>query len=193
LRFQVFIVVNSTLTSLCYTSCEFCFADDVYIVYTDENNAFDHVVLATERKFFVFAVQACRSVHLLLTHLPGVVNTLAYDINIGSLHNNRSAIHKLPPDEQRYEFNTDNILSCDAYKVFWTTWSEGAITVGHGNIVGASELFKWSDDSPYSINAVALASRDTEKAVWQFAKESGKHSVALYMCISEIMYIVYYF
>lgn len=154
--------------------CELHCVDDVYIVHTDETNALDHVVLATERKFFLFSVRACRSVQLHLTHLPGVVNDHAYEIIIGGPDNTKSAIRKLPPDEQLHEFDTQNILSCETDRVFWTTWSDGVIKVGEGDIVGAREKFNWTDVSPYTINAVALASRDNTQAVWQFAKESGK-------------------
>jgi Farnesoic acid 0-methyl transferase len=150
-----------------------CAADDSFIVYTDETNAFDHIVLSTERKFFVFSVKACRSVHVILTRSPGVVDTFAYEVVIGASDNTVSAIRKLPPDEMVREYDTKDILSCETETIFWMTWSDGVIRVGGGNSIGSGELFNMNDDNPYSINALSLASRDSQQASWQFTKDSG--------------------
>jgi hypothetical protein len=143
-------------------------------VYTDETNDFDHVVLSTERKYFDFTVKACHSIHVILTHSPGVVYAFAYDVVIGTSNNTMSVIRKLSPNGMEREFVTDKILSCAADTTLWMTWNDGIIRVG----IGSTEHFSWTDDDPYSINALSLASRDSDRVSWQFSKDSGNFAAS---------------
>jgi Farnesoic acid 0-methyl transferase len=145
------------------------------VVHTEAATPFSRVVLTTERQFFIFTVEACRDIHLFLTHLPGVVDHHGYDIIIGAADNAKSIIRKLPPEDDLVEFPSEGILACDSEVAIWVTWSGGVINVGRGNTVSSEVLFTWTDSSPYLINALSLASSDVERAVWTFLRESGKH------------------
>jgi hypothetical protein len=173
-------------------------------VYTEDTNSFDHVVLMTEQKLFVFSMNACKDVHIFLTHLPGIVDNFAYQILLGTTDNTRSLIRKMPEGKEQ-EFNTANILPCnDLGKSMWITWSDGVIVVGNGADIGVDQLFSWNDDQPYSINSFALASRDTKPVFWDFLRESGRflrrfiiNESALcyrlmYVCMSVCMFVCMY-
>jgi len=151
-------------------------SDEFYRVYTESSYDFDHVVLLTERKYLVFFVKACQNAHVILSHLPGVVDSLAYNITLGASGNTKSVVHKLPPQETTKEYDTPGVLQCENSEgtPFWMLWSEYTIRVGRGTEIDSSELFSWTDTQSIVTHAIALASRDSAPAVWKFPKDSGK-------------------
>jgi Farnesoic acid 0-methyl transferase len=157
-----------------FTAC----AGDKYILYTTSNLGFDQNVMTTGFKFLTFTVQACNNIHIFLTHLPGVVDTLAYKISLGLQENMMSAIEKLPPSVGGQSFNTPGILTCSEQEM-WASWTDGRIQVGLGSSVLQNVQFEWIDPQPYAINAFSLASRDTSHVTWTFPRDYCKHSFLL--------------
>lgn len=145
--------------------------DNMYTIYTNSTNAFDHFVLTTDQKAFLFTVNACRDVYLFLTHLPGVTDFEAYRITLGVDENTRSSIYKTLPNETTFDAST-NIFTCSP-KSLWVTWADGTISVGEGSDVNQGQLFTWTDTQPYAVNALAMASRDVNTVTWTLRRESG--------------------
>ena len=145
-------------------------------MYTTASYALDHVTLSTEQKSFIFTVDACKDIHIYLSHVPGVLVDQAYEISLGTSDNTQSSITKSLPDRENRQFTTNGILGCDPNgKSLWISWSEGDIKVGQGSVTGQGQLFSWTDSQPYNIHALAIASRDTAQTVkWTFLRESGQ-------------------
>lgn len=78
----------------------------------------------------------------------------------------------MPPDDQRQEFITPNILSCNGNQL-WVSWLAGKIQVGFGTVLGQSQKFEWTDPQPISIHAFSLASQDDKVVSWTFLRDTG--------------------
>jgi hypothetical protein len=169
------IAESTTVISPSPTAAPAGSVDDSYLVYTDRTYDFDHAVMLTERKFFVFSVIACTNVGVLLSYLPGAFDLYAYNVTIGAYNNTKIVIQKMPPERETYDYTTSDILSCDASEArsFWITWSDGTFRIGRGNVTNINEMCSWNDPQPYAIHSLALASRDANKIVWRFPKDSG--------------------
>lgn len=144
------------------------------MIYTDATQTPDHVVVTTQRKYFVVNVDACKEAHVYLTHIPGIPDNTAYQISIGTSSNTKSSIRKMPPTEQTVEFDTANILPCSGSQAMWVKWDQGEIMVGLGSTVGQDIKFQWKDEQPYPINAFSFASKDDKAVNWTMLRDYGE-------------------
>lgn len=149
-------------------------ADNTYTIYTSSGDAVDQFVMTTDQKAILFTVNACRDLHLYLTHVPGVLDTETYRIAIGEDSNTKSRIYKSLPNE--YVHTVDStVLTCNS-KSLWTTWSDGKISVGEGSDVTQGAFLTWTDSQPYHVHALAFGSKDSNVVAWTFLREAGRQS-----------------
>ena len=71
------------------------------------------------------------------------------------------------------ERETPDIVSCNEWRPFWMTWSEGGIYFGKGRTVGSQELFRMTTEKVGNISGIALRSGHKDGAHWEFLKSQG--------------------
>jgi Farnesoic acid 0-methyl transferase len=177
-------MVVTVIISKIYVCFTFC-ADDVYIVYTNDTNPSDNIVMTTERKTFVFDTTACRDITIILSHVPGTVDSYGYKISLGVAGNTKSVIQKMLPEQENHEFSTHNILPCDEDgRSLWLSWIDGVIKVGTGRNYTLDPVFQWTDSRPYTLNAISILSRDPNTVRWRFPRDSGSSEVLFAIWLS---------
>ena len=73
----------------------------------------------------------------------------SYAIKIGENNNTVSTISRIGPTPRDEQFETPNVLNCDAPTTFWVTWDSRDVRFGSGVQVGGNELGRYACTHPY--------------------------------------------
>ena len=67
----------------------------------------------------------------------------SYAIKIGENNNTVSTISRIGPTTKDEQFETPNVLNCEAPTTFWLTWDSRDVRFGSGLQVGGNELGRY--------------------------------------------------
>ena len=149
------------------------FAGDVYsFKSTPESSA--SLMPLYHLKRFVFDVAACNDVRVILMETPGLTNTSAYDITIGTAENTMDVIRRAHNGEwkMRKEEIVPLLLNCYISKRFWVSWAEGEIRAGVDDPYDL-EFIRWKDPGQNYPRVTTLSLETDQEGMWSFKREQG--------------------
>ncbi len=118
---------------------------------------------------FIFSVQACKSVHIALSSIPGVTDALTYEILLGGLTNNVVEIKDGVQGNVVASHNEDGILSCSESRQFWLSWEHGRLAVGKGGQVDVDQ-FIYKDNVNIAFTSVTMSTVTGVSGLWQYER-----------------------
>ena len=85
----------------------------------------------------------------------------------------RTAIKDLPEGSNMAEAATENLLDCNNFKQFWTTWDNNRIQFGMGDI-GEHLIVEYIDiPNMWDINGIGISTRNVGEGEWEILQEQG--------------------
>lgn len=79
---------NPSVSTICVCFCTLV-DGDLYTVYTPNEDRAYNTWIAPKQESFLFEVEACSDVHLMLSPTPGFVDATNYEVVIGGWTNTR--------------------------------------------------------------------------------------------------------
>ena len=120
----------------------------------------------------LFRLKACSEAYLTLTEIEHNPHLNSYEVALGINGGSGNELRHKAGGSVQAE-HSETLLHCDETRHFWVSWISGSIEFGKGDSVGSEMLLQWNHDTPYDINAVALATKDSVKGIWEFTSTTG--------------------
>ena len=131
---------------------------------------------------FVFTVKQCNEAYIVLSEIPGITLYNAYEIQLGINDNTESRIRHERGGIELVKEQTPQILNCNEYRTFWTSWPGGGtdqLEVGHGESPGTDIFMRTSIDGTFMLNSVSISSGNKETGQWEFRNLGG---MVIFVC-----------
>ena len=121
----------------------------------------------------VFGVKACHSAMLAFSRAPGVTDTNAWVLTIGSQSNTKSTLEKKGGSSQQ-TYDSPDVLSCDSMRMFWIQFRDSAISFGKGESLGQNAIGTLTTTDTANYNSLALATDMSVMGQFSLLTESSK-------------------
>jgi hypothetical protein len=108
------------------------------------------------RSGLLFGVAACNDVHVALTETPGVQTRRAYELVIGASGNSQTLLKDASSGSSLAQVSSANILSCNAVKSFWLSWTNASVSFGTGTVLEVGRVLYHRDPNLYAISAISV-------------------------------------
>ena len=112
-------------------------------------------MITLTQDYLVFGVKACHSAMLAFSRAPGVTDTNAWVLTIGSQSNTKSTLEKKESSQQTYD--SPDVLSCDSMRMFWIQFTNNAISFGKDEVLGRKRIGTMYTEDTDNYNSLALA------------------------------------
>ena len=128
--------------------------------------------ILTNKGFFSFKLKSCKEAQIILTTGLDSTRDSTVTVKLGT-NNNKQSVITTSNDE--VTLNTDFIIDCDMYKMFWVSWMDGLVRLGTG-LPYENEFMKLPVflNISQNINKVKLSSGQDATADWLFRTDAGK-------------------
>ena len=123
------------------------------------------------KKSFVFSVTACKSAHVVLSEIPGIIGPDTLAVEIGSLNDQNTTLYKVAGNQVMEGATSPGILSCNEMKTLWISW-DGRLEVGKGPYPGSSQMLTAALPTGYEVNAISI-STNGNVGTWSFHQPQG--------------------
>ncbi|VDI45172.1 Hypothetical predicted protein [Mytilus galloprovincialis] len=125
-----------------------------------------------------FEVKACHAVKIVMSNSDeGDSSKPMYNIFICGGQNRRSGFQRrnddsLTPDtEFNVAYDTLDLCSCDEYRPFWVSATNGDLMIGKGLIVGFNVIAEWTDPYPFMVRSIGLFTNQQIIGEWKVQME----------------------
>ena len=138
---------------------------------------FSYAWLITQRQYFTFSLEACRSAHIALAEVPGNASSKSYEVVLGALDNVRTIIigeRSTPWDNVTVSKETPFVLDCFYPRDFWITWDNQTIKVGRG-LTFNDKIIEWKVPTSmlHPVNAVGISTDTRSVGLWEIQHDAG--------------------
>ena len=145
-----------------------------YISPSEEGDYENIVYSVSDRTELVFAVSACKDVHVALSEIPGILTRFTYELIIGASENSMTVLRNGINGPTLTQSSTSNILNCSSQRLFWLSWAGGVVSFGSGLVVQQSRVLYYKNPSPHSVNALSVMTPGGVLGNFTFENFAGK-------------------
>ena len=130
-------------------------------------------MITLTQDYLVFGVKACHSAMLAFSRAPGVTDTNAWVLTIGSQSNTKSTLEKKGESSQR-TYDSPDVLSCDSMRMFWIQFTNSEISFGKDQVLGQNRIGTMNTEDTDNYNSLALATDMGVSGQFTILTKSGK-------------------
>lgn len=116
-----------------------------------------------------FSVKTCGNAYLLLSAMPGIKDTLAYEIAMSS--NGTIVIYHEGHIAAMATYK--DVLKCDTFVSFWLDWNLGLISLGRNSQTGSSRIIHWQSPNDFKITHISFSTDSVATGQWHFSRSQG--------------------